>query len=89
MAKKLPSSSLHGGVSDFKSVQRIAKLLPEKFGVPVATMTFPGRFYFLDANRDWPGDVENYRWRGAHAAVDQGNQDHQRSVHDGPRHVEA
>ncbi len=22
-------------------------------------MTFPGRFYFLDPNRDWPGDVEN------------------------------
>ena len=50
---------LHGGVSDFKSVERIAKLLPEKFGIPVATMTFPGRFYFHDANRDWPGDVEN------------------------------
>jgi hypothetical protein len=50
---------LHGGVSDFKSVERIAKLLPEKFGIPVATMTFPGRFYFDDANRDWPGDVEN------------------------------
>ena len=50
---------LHGGVSDFKSVERIAKLLPEKYGIPVATMTFPGRFYFHDANRDWPGDVEN------------------------------
>jgi pimeloyl-ACP methyl ester carboxylesterase len=22
-------------------------------------MTFPGRFYFLDPSRDWPGDVEN------------------------------
>jgi hypothetical protein len=22
-------------------------------------MTFPGRFYFHDASRDWPGDVEN------------------------------
>ncbi len=22
-------------------------------------MTFPGRFYFLDPDRNWPGDVEN------------------------------
>jgi alpha-beta hydrolase superfamily lysophospholipase len=50
---------LHGGVSDFKSVERIARLLPAKYGMQVATMTFPGRFYFLDAARDWPGDVEN------------------------------
>ena len=57
--KKVGVFLLHGGVSDFKSVERIAKLLPEKFGIPVATMTFPGRFYFHDANRDWPGDVEN------------------------------
>jgi hypothetical protein len=57
--KKVGIFLLHGGVSDFKSVERVAKLLPEKFGIKVATMTFPGRFYFLDADRDWPGDVEN------------------------------
>jgi len=57
--KKVGVFLLHGGVSDFKSMERIAKLLPEKFGIPVVTMTFPGRFYFHDANRDWPGDVEN------------------------------
>jgi hypothetical protein len=57
--KKVGVFLLHGGVSDFKSVERIAKLLPEKFGVPVVTMTFPGRFYFHNTNRDWPGDVEN------------------------------
>jgi pimeloyl-ACP methyl ester carboxylesterase len=50
---------LHGGVSDFKSLKRIARLLPERFGIKVATMTFPGRFYFLDPDRNWPGDVEN------------------------------
>jgi hypothetical protein len=49
---------LHGGVSDFKSVERIAKTLASKFAVKVASMTFPGRFYFLDPSRDWPGDVE-------------------------------
>ena len=57
--KKIGIFLLHGGVSDFKSVERIARLLPEKFGIKVATMTFPGRFFFNDVNRDWPGDVEN------------------------------
>jgi hypothetical protein len=57
--KKVGVFLLHGGVSDFKSVERIARLLPQKFGLKVATMTFPGRFYFLDPERNWPGDVEN------------------------------
>jgi hypothetical protein len=50
---------LHGGVSDFKSVERIARMLAAKFGIKVASMTFPGRFYFLAPDRDWPGDVES------------------------------
>jgi hypothetical protein len=49
---------LHGGVSDFKSVERIAKSLAAKYAFKVASMTFPGRFYFPDPSRDWPGDVE-------------------------------
>lgn len=57
--KKVGVFLLHGGVSDFKSVERIARTLPAKYGVKVASMTFPGRYYFNDANRDWPGDVEN------------------------------
>ena len=67
-AKQIPSGAdgkkagvflLHGGVSDFKSVERIARTLPSKFGIKVVSMTFPGRFYFAAADRDWPGDVEN------------------------------
>ncbi len=58
-AKKIGIFLLHGGVSDFKSVERVARLLAEKFAIKVATMTFPGRFYFPDPSRDWPGDVEN------------------------------
>ena len=57
--KKVGVFLLHGGVSDFKSVERIAQTLAKKFAIKVATMTFPGRFYFLDASRDWPGDVED------------------------------
>src|SRR5918994_3570800 len=49
---------LHGGVSDYKSVEGIARVLAQKFGIKVASMTFPGRFYLLDPSRDWPGDVE-------------------------------
>lgn len=49
---------LHGGVSDFKSVERIAQMLAKKYGIKVVSMTFPGRFYFLDPSRDWPDDVE-------------------------------
>jgi hypothetical protein len=57
--KKAGVFLLHGGVSDFKSVDRIARTLPSKFGIKVVSMTFPGRFYFRDSDRDWPGDVEN------------------------------
>jgi len=57
--KKVGVFLLHGGVSDFKSVDRIARTLPAKYGIKVATMTFPGRYYFNDAKPDWPGDVEN------------------------------
>lgn len=57
--KRIGIFLLHGGVSDFKSVEGIARTLAKKFGVKVASMTFPGRFYFLDQSRDWPGDVEN------------------------------
>ena len=44
--KKVGVLLLHGGVSDFKSVERIGKLLPEKFAIKVASMTFPGRGFF-------------------------------------------
>jgi len=56
--KKIGVFLLHGGVSDFKSVERIAQTLASKFAFKVTTMTFPGRFYLLDPSRDWPGDVE-------------------------------
>jgi hypothetical protein len=49
---------LHGGVSDFKSVARIARTLASKYAIKVASMTFPGRFYFSHPSRAWPGDVE-------------------------------
>lgn len=56
--KKAGVFLLHGGVSDFKSVERIARTLASKYAIKVASMTFPGRFYLPDRSRDWPGDVE-------------------------------
>jgi hypothetical protein len=58
-SKKVAVFLLRGGVSDYKSVDRLARVLSEKFGTKVVSMTFPGRFYFLEPSRDWPGDVEN------------------------------
>lgn len=48
---------LHGGSADFKGIEKHSKLLAGKFGYKVIAGTFPGRFYFPDASRDWPGDT--------------------------------
>jgi hypothetical protein len=48
---------LHGGSSDFKGIERHAKLLASKYGFRVVAGTFPGRFYFPDPSRDWPDDT--------------------------------
>lgn len=55
--KKAGFFLLHGGSSDFKGIERHAKLLASKFGFRVVAGTFPGRFYFPDASRDWPDDT--------------------------------
>jgi hypothetical protein len=55
--KKAGFFLLHGGSSDFKGIERHAKLLASKFGFRVMAGTFPGRFYFSDPSRDWPDDT--------------------------------
>ena len=61
--KKAGVFLLHGGVSDFKSVERVANIVARRNSASKSrrTMTFPetGRFFFNDPSRDWPGDVEN------------------------------
>ncbi len=55
--KKAGFFLLHGGSGDFKGIERHAKMLASKFGFRVIAGTFPGRFYFPDASRDWPDDT--------------------------------
>ena len=70
---------LHGGAGDFKTMESRARLLASRFGYRVVTGTFPGRFYFDDPSRDWPGDtikpdgaVRTPIWkRGEHITADQ------------------
>ncbi|TMA10021.1 MAG: hypothetical protein E6J89_11590, partial [Deltaproteobacteria bacterium] len=55
--KKAGFFLLHGGSGDFKHIERVSLLLASKFGYKVIAGTFPGRFCFPDASRDWPGDT--------------------------------
>jgi hypothetical protein len=50
---------LHGGNGDFKSMTVLARLLAGKYGHRAVAMSFPGRHYFPDSSRDWPGDTIN------------------------------
>jgi hypothetical protein len=55
--KKAGFFLLHGGSGDFKGIESYAQLLARKFGFRVIAGTFPGRFYFPAASRDWPEDT--------------------------------
>ena len=47
----------HGGASDWRSMEPLARLLAGKLGYRIASMTFPGRLYLPDPSRDWHGDT--------------------------------
>lgn len=53
--KKVGIFLLHGGSGDFKSMQRQARILSQKFGYKVVSMSYPGRHAFHTESRDWPG----------------------------------
>ncbi len=57
--KKIGIFLLHGGAGDFKTMETVSLLFAEKFACRVVSMTFPGRLYFDDKSRDWPGDTIN------------------------------
>jgi hypothetical protein len=55
--KKIGLFMTHGGASDWRSVERLARTFCGKRGFKVCSMTYPGRFYLPDPSRDWPGDT--------------------------------
>lgn len=57
--KKAGIFLLHGGSGDFRQMEKLAQFLAGKFGFKVLSGTFPGRFYFPDKSRNWPGDTDH------------------------------
>ena len=55
--KKLGIFMMHGGASDWRSIERLARAFCGKRGFKVCSMTYPGRFYLPDPSRDWPDDT--------------------------------
>jgi len=55
--KKLAIFMTHGGASDWRSIEGLARTFAGKRGYKVCSMTYPGRFYFDDPAHDWPDDT--------------------------------
>jgi len=55
--KKLALFMMHGGASDWRSIERLARTFCGKRGYKVCNMTYPGRFYFDNPAHDWPDDT--------------------------------
>jgi hypothetical protein len=55
--KKLAIFMTHGGASDWRSIERLARTFSGKRGYKVCSMTYPGRFYFDDPEHNWPDDT--------------------------------
>lgn len=55
--KKLAIFMTHGGASDWRSIESLARTFCGKRGYKVCSMTYPGRFYFDNPEHDWPGDT--------------------------------
>lgn len=54
---KLGIFMTHGGASDWRSIERLARTFAGKRGYKVCSMTYPGRLYLPDPSRDWPDDT--------------------------------
>lgn len=55
--KKVGVFVIHGGGSDYRSKDDVARFMASKFGLKVVVMSFPGTIYLLDPSRNWPGDT--------------------------------
>ena len=55
--RKIGVFMTHGGASDWRTMEPLAKTFCAKRGYKICSMTYPGRFYFDDPKHDWPGDT--------------------------------
>ncbi|MEE2971011.1 MAG: hypothetical protein VX741_12875 [Pseudomonadota bacterium] len=55
--KKLAIFMTHGGASDWRSIEILARTFCGKRGYKICSMTYPGRFYFDNPEHDWPNDT--------------------------------
>lgn len=55
--KRIGVFMTHGGASDWRSMEPLAKTFCGKRGYKVCSMTYPGRFWFDNPEHDWPGDT--------------------------------
>ena len=70
--KKLGIFMTHGGASDWRSIERLARTFCGKRGFKVCSMTYPGRFYLGDAEPRLARRYVPRRRNGAHADLAQG-----------------
>lgn len=55
--RKLGAVLIHGGSSDHRFMDDVARLMAGKYGFKIVTLSLPGRIYLNDPSRDWPGDT--------------------------------
>lgn len=55
--RKLGAVLIHGGSSDHRFMDDVARLMAGKFGFKILTLSLPGRINLHDPSRDWPGDT--------------------------------
>jgi hypothetical protein len=55
--KKVGVFLIHGGSGDHRSKESVARLLAGKFGFKVVTLSYPGRIYLENPDRNWPDDT--------------------------------
>lgn len=55
--RKLGAVLIHGGSSDHRFMDDVARLMAGKYGFKILTISLPGRINLHDPSRDWPGDT--------------------------------
>lgn len=57
--KKAGAFLIHGGGGDHRGMDNLARTLAEFFGIKVATVSYPGHWYWDSETHDWPGTPQD------------------------------